>query len=794
MNTRPLAKKILTLVGGIIGLSSLAILLAVWFSTTRHAQVEVVDRLTVAQGVLQQALESNSNQLLNIASVLAVDTGFKELLTASDSGSVRARLEDHGKRVNADLVVLIDAKAKVLASTQERLSVGGAFPRSEQVLQALENGRAVAFLLVEERLYQLMLVTLDSPTSAAIVGVGLEMDRAFGEQFKAMTKLDVTFVVDKTLGNVSVSGEGGDAVVDNAFDTMQLQMSTLAPGDQLMALSRVVGDTPSFMQLFFHDYASRATTLFSAQSFTLHAVLSADLKDTFHSFKQLQYEIILIAALTFLSAFFVIAWWARAITQPLRDLAQWSTQVAAGRYGQDQIKISSDSTEVNDLILAFGDMQREIADREQKIRFQAQHDLLTQLLNRLSITDLIDRKLAANEQFQVVGISVVDFQGLNNVFGFQNGDKVLASLAARILRLGGQAARLNGGELLWIPESTHSFEQLVQVRERLDRPHVIGGLSMTAKTVVGELWAPRDGDSAEGLLRRASIVLDHAEQVEQRCMSYEASMEEDYLKRLEMIGQLKRALTTHQSEFSICYQPKVLAKSRQVLKAEALARWTNEKLGWVSPDQFIAIAEQSGLINVLTDCVINRVITDLKRWRAAGVNIQVAINLSVNDIMNPRLLPNIMTYLSDANLPTDSLSFEITESELMEKPEAALEQLAQFRQAGFSLAIDDFGTGYSSLAYLKSLPVTELKIDKSFVMKLDSDDDDQKIVQSIIALAKQFDLTLVAEGVENVVAMEMLEAWQCDWLQGFYLCRPLPAQEFFDWLSQYQGLDWARVS
>lgn len=785
MNTRPLAKKILTLVGGIIGLSSLAILLAVWFSTTRHAQLEVADRLTVGQGVLSQALENNRAQLLSTVSVLAADFGFKEVVSSGDRATVASVLENHGKRIGADLMVLIDSDARVIASSQGVLASGTSFAQADLVAQAFAQGQAVVFFRAENRLYQVMLASVNAPLPIAVAGVGFEIDQSFVDQLKTMTKLEVSFAAD-----ASGPGEGDFRTPSSSG----LVISTLSKADQSSAFSYLMTDKPTFSQLLWRPFASRAVTLFGSKQLSLTVILSADLQEIFASFKQLQYEIILIALLTFLAAFFAIAWWSRAITQPLSDLALWSTQLAAGEYECRKLSIKSDSTEVNNLILAFGDMQREIADREQKIRFQAQHDLLTQLLNRLSITDLIDGKLASNQQFQVVGISVMDFQGLNNVFGFQNGDKVLASLAARILRLGGKAARLNGGELLWIPDKEHSFEALEKVRESLDRAHMIGGLSMTAKTVMGELWAPRDGDSAEVLLRRASIVLDHAEQNENRCMAYEDSMEEDYLKRLEMIGQLKRALTTHQSEFSICYQPKVLAKSRQVLKAEALARWTNEKLGWVPPDQFIAIAEQSGLINVLTDCVINRVILDLQRWRAAGVDIQVAINLSVTDIVNPRLLPNILTYLSDANLPVESLSFEITESELMEEPEAALAQLAAFREAGFSLAIDDFGTGYSSLAYLKSLPVTELKIDKSFVMKLDSDDDDQKIVQSIIALAKQFDLTLVAEGVENVAAMEMLEAWQCDWLQGFYLCRPLPEQEFFDWLNKYQGLDWARVS
>lgn len=783
LKTRPLVKRILILMGSVIGLSSLAILVAAWVSTTHYAQLEVADRLTVGRGVLQQTLENNRRQLLSTASVLVADLGFKGVVSSGDRATATSILGDHGNKVGADFMVLIDSDERVIASSQDILAQGSVFAYGGLIAQAFAQGQATFFFVHEDRFYQMMLVSVNAPLPIAVLGVGFEIDQSFVKQLKMMTKLEVSVVAQ---------GVGRN---EADFDKKQrLITSTLLPDLQALAFSHLVSDHPSFSQLIWRPFASRSISLLDSDELELDVILSADLHEIFLTFRLLQYEIILIAALTFLSVFLVIAWWSRAITLPLSHLAQWSSELAAGDYRNRKLTTTSDLTEICDLIRAFGNMQCEIADREQKIRFHAQHDLLTQLLNRLSITTLIEERLAQGQQFQVVGISVMDFQGLNNVFGFQNGDKVLASLADRILRLGGKAARLNGGELLWIPEEEHSLAALEKVRESLDRAHMIGGLNITAKTVMGELWAPRDGCSAEVLLRRTSIVLDHAEQGDQRCRVYEASMEEDYLKRLEMIGQLKRALTTHQSEFSICYQPKVLAKSRRVLKAEALARWTNEKLGWVPPDQFVAIAEKAGLINVLTDCVISRVILDLQRWRAAGVDIQVAINLSVTDIVNPKLLPNVMTYLSDANLPVESVSFEITESELMAEPEAALLQLRAFREAGFSLAIDDFGTGYSSLTYLKRLPVTELKIDKSFVMKLDSDDDDQKIVQSIIALGKQFGLSLVAEGVENVEAMEMLEAWQCDWLQGFYLCRPLPEREFFEWLRKYQALAWANVS
>ena len=263
-----------------------------------------------------------------------------------------------------------------------------------------------------------------------------------------------------------------------------------------------------------------------------------------------------------------------------------------------------------------------------------------------------------------------------------------------------------------------------------------------------------------------------------------------YLYHLEVLKELKQALKSSQTELAMFYQPKLCLKTGQIGKVEALIRWNSKQLGFVSPELFILIAEQAGIINQVTDWVIDRVIHDVCQWQQSDINLQVAINLSVHDVANIDLLPRIIQQLEQAGLDKNNLAFEITESDLMKEPENAIEQLRAFRTYGFNLAIDDFGTGYSSLAYLKNMPVSELKIDKSFILNLEQHVDDQNIVQTIISLARRFNLEIVAEGVENEAALRLLHTWGCDWIQGYFISKPMASDQIQLWLTEHRNISW----
>jgi EAL domain-containing protein (putative c-di-GMP-specific phosphodiesterase class I) len=241
---------------------------------------------------------------------------------------------------------------------------------------------------------------------------------------------------------------------------------------------------------------------------------------------------------------------------------------------------------------------------------------------------------------------------------------------------------------------------------------------------------------------------------------------------------------------SLHYQPKLGLKKGTITHVEALIRWTNARLGFVSPEDFIAIAEQAGLIENITNWVISRAIDDAARFKAANLDVSVAINLSAKDIMDPALLPKVLKLLKAKNLSTESLSFEITEGDLVKDHDKAIIHLQAFRNEGFEIAIDDFGTGYSSMAYLQNLPVTTLKVDKSFVLNLHEKDGDQKIVKTVISLAHSFGMNVVAEGVENIEALILLAEWDCELAQGYYICKPTTADNLIIWYNDNLDTKW----
>ena len=292
-----------------------------------------------------------------------------------------------------------------------------------------------------------------------------------------------------------------------------------------------------------------------------------------------------------------------------------------------------------------------------------------------------------------------------------------------------------------------------------------------------------DADNAQDLFRRMNILLDEAEMGANWLLQFSSEIEQRYLRRLSIITELKEVLQSEQDELSLVYQPKICLKTRQVNGLEALIRWNSQRLGFIPPDEFIEIAEQAGFIEQVTDWVLNRVVADILILRAHQIHIKPAVNLSTQDIQNRPLLERLIALLDANELSADNITLEITESDLVADAKIAIANLQFLQDKGFSIAIDDFGTGYSSLAYLKNLPVSAIKIDKAFVLNLSTDTEDQQIVHTVLSLSNIFDLEVVAEGVEDAKAMEILAEWGCDTAQGYYISRPLPLGGLIDWLA-----------
>ena len=380
------------------------------------------------------------------------------------------------------------------------------------------------------------------------------------------------------------------------------------------------------------------------------------------------------------------------------------------------------------------------------------------------------------------------FKDINDALGHDTGDEVLRLVARRIraaLDEHATVGRLGGDEYAVVLPHIRDVDAAValahEIRSRLSAPLPVAGMALEVGGSIGIALAPTHGTDAATLMKRADIAMYEAKGG-QGVGVYEVEDDDFSVRRLELAGALRRAIDD--GELMVYYQPKARLSDGAIIGAEALVRWQHPEYGMLPPDDFISIAERSGLIGSLTNFVLRRAIAQCRSWHARGWDLNVAVNLSVVGLIDVDLPEAIDGMLRVAGLDPSYLTMEITESSIMDtgRTVAAIERLARL---GVRLSIDDFGTGYSSLSYLQKLPVHEVKVDKSFVMSMSNKPSDAAIVKSIVDLAHNLDLKTVAEGVEDSASWQRLERMGCDIAQGYYMSRPIPGDAFDEWLTAW---------
>jgi diguanylate cyclase (GGDEF)-like protein len=420
---------------------------------------------------------------------------------------------------------------------------------------------------------------------------------------------------------------------------------------------------------------------------------------------------------------------------------------------------------------------------------QAQHDTLTGLPNRAQLHDRLARALAAAELDGArIGVLLMDLDGfkeINDTLGHHHGDALLMRVAERLTastRPGDLVARLGGDEFAVLLPAVFEPADAVAVARRtleeLEGTVHIHGVDLDVRGSVGIACFPDHGRDVDELLSCADMAMYRAKQARTGWALYDAGFNQHTPERLALVSDLRRAL--ERDELVLEYQPKIDLADGRLCGVEALVRWQHPERGLMAPAEFVGLAEHTGLIRPLTLWVAREALRQVRRWRATGLELRVAINLSVRSLT--RDLPTeVAALLAEHDASGEELEFEITESMMMANPAEGLEILQQLAGLGLRLAVDDFGTGYSSLAYLKQLPVSELKIDRSFVRQMDVDESDRGIVRSTIDLARHLELSVVAEGVESAATLAELRELGCDCAQGFLISPPLPPDEIAAW-------------
>lgn len=424
--------------------------------------------------------------------------------------------------------------------------------------------------------------------------------------------------------------------------------------------------------------------------------------------------------------------------------------------------------------------------REAQLVFRAHHDDLTGLPNRALLSERLHQELAHarrnDAHLALLFLDLDRFKGVNDALGHAGGDQLLRVVAERLsssIRECDTVARLGGDEFVVLLNGLQNPPQAAKLAEQiltlLSHPFQISGTECFIGTSIGLAIYPADGATAEELLKHADIAMYRAKAAGRgRFVFFEESMNIAQRDRAVMEHELH--LAYERNQFSVYYQPRIALHDGRFLGAEALLRWQHPELGWVSPAQFIPLAEDVGLIDKIGPWVLRHVCAQLAVWQGAGYAVgSVSVNVSGRQFKSTNLVAQVQHALESTGLAPHTLELEVTEGVLIDDVESVIDVLARLKQINVSVALDDFGTGYSSMAYLRRLPIDVLKIDQSFVRDLTEDEGARSIVQAIIAMAHALHKTVVAEGVETLAQAELLRAWGCDEVQGYYFSRPVPA-------------------
>ncbi|MFI4904811.1 MAG: putative bifunctional diguanylate cyclase/phosphodiesterase [Burkholderiales bacterium] len=725
--------------------------------------------------VFERLLEQDTQRLVQGARLMSSDYAFREVIATGDHDTIASALTNYSKRIDAPLVMVVDLDGDVLGDTLEQ-STGTRFVLPKLLAEAELSGEASAMVVLHGSLYQLAVVPVLAPVPIAWVVIGQRIDDTLTRAQQRLTRLDVSFL----------SRQGKES--------WKLQASTLADGDRrvlvdAMMAARFDARDASGNAVYSDDAITRVIALPTPANASVVAVLQEPVNAALEPFRRLQSRLALIALLGVVVSLFASIFIARGVARPVRDMAEVAVRIAAGDYSTPPP--SSHVDEIRDLGRAFHNMQDGIARRETRIMDLAYRDALTQLPNRALFNDRLDAALAAaTAHASPVAVLLMDldhFKDVNATLGHSIGDLILRAVALRIesvlTRTTDTVARLGGDEfaiLLPGDDAAHAERVARSVLRALEPPVMPEGHVVDVRASIGIAVYPEHGGERSTLMRHADIAMYAAKRGNLGLARWDHQHDEHGKDRLSLMSGLRKAVD--EDELVLLYQPIAATGDTHELHAETLVRWWHPTRGLVSPVEFIPFAEQTGYIRAITQWVMAHAIAQCAAWRRDGLAMNVSINISARDLLDVELPERFGTLLKKHHCAASWITLELTESAILDDPDNGLENLRRLHALGCRLAIDDYGTGYSSLAYLRRLPVHELKIDKTFIVGMAHNSGDAVIVRSTIDLAHNLGLTVVAEGVEDEATLERLRGLGCDRVQGYLLARPLAVADVGPWM------------
>ena len=764
--------RLLILIVSLMALAQGVTIMLALASIRGAVRADSVRQLTATRAMLDRTLAERTRLLRSATDVLVKDYGFKEAVATSDQPTMQSALANHARRVSADLAVLYALDGTVVAASTQELAT-----QSSRSLHLPEGEtEAAPFAIVGGRPYQIVIAPIRAPQAIAWVALGFALDQSLAEQLAALAGTDVSFVFHEP-GN-------GNGII-----------STLAPARaSALAISTPQSTSrgmPMLSTLQDAQYLTLSAPLL-AQSGTLQLIAQQSQEAAMAPFRQMRFALLLIGGVALVGAIVVALLASRSAVRPLGMLVNAAHQIEKGYYCED-IQVPGGS-EFQRLAGTLNTMQQGIRVREARIVHQSTHDTLTTLPNREGLRERL-MALPQGGPYSIVMLDVQRFRDVNASVGHQVGDQLLKILAARLDQLtgGGLPCARVGADQFVLSCALHDSELMHRVlvlSEELRSGVQLGELriSIDIRAGISEWRAPRA--SVDDLLRQADVALLQAKEQGTVAVVYQPTHDAEHRRRVLVVAELRRALSG--KGLSLHYQPLVNMTDRAVVGFEALLRWSHPTLGNISPAEFIPLAERASVLPDLSRWVLNTAIAQLGQWQRAGIDAEIAVNLSAADFADGELAARVLALLREHAAPATRLLLEVTESAIMREPQLAAQVMQQLRTAGVRFAIDDFGTGHSSLAQLHALPVDELKIDRAFVMNLERSSSNIAIVRTTIELGHGLGLKVVAEGIETPEVWATLLRLGCDLAQGYFISRPMAAEAVPAWL-RVQGAQLARA-
>ncbi|PXW95825.1 diguanylate cyclase/phosphodiesterase [Sphaerotilus hippei] len=770
-------------------------------SIERSASRTVEAELHTGLRVFNQLLLQRAERLSEAAALLASDEGFQWAASRQEVTTLADALDRHGQRIGASLVIYTDTAWTPLAAAG--LSVARVVALLPAAHLAAMAPAAVAGMtgpavltLIEGQPYQIVAVPVKAPSTIGWVLMGFVLDEAVLKPLADITDLRAAVLLGSSPQQVLAATRAPGPLPPMEADVTD---PAAAPDPTLEACGQAFREAGQRWRncRFTLDTVGSAAT---PEAVRLQLVLARSVDPVIAPFQRLQLTLLLLTlggALVFAVGSVVTA---RRLSTPLRGLRLSAERLRLGDY-DSPVPIPDRrraGRELAQLAQSFESMRLAVQRREREIRRLAYWDTLTGLPNRAQFVDALRSVLqgrSASPARLPVAVLMLDldrFKHVNDVLGHELGDRLLCEVARRLSRQGRPdgvlLARLSGDEFALLLSNADREPALQFARallQCLDEPLRLDEHTVDLSASLGIVLAPGQGDDPEALLSLVEVAMYAAKRRQLGVVLYEPSMDHRSEASLSLMSELRRAI--EQQELRLYVQPKVDLLTGEVLGGEALVRWQHPQRGLVQPMQFIPFAEQTGFIRQITIWMLEAGIREMRRWQDQGHAHKLSINLSTRDLLDPDLPARVSLLLERHQVPATRLCLEITESTIMDDPQRALQTLQKLHDLGLRLSIDDFGTGYSSLAYLKRLPVDELKIDRSFVMNMERDLDDARIVQSTIGLAHHLGLSVVAEGIETDKAWALLARLGCDEGQGYGIGRPMPADQWLAWVATWQA-------